>query len=90
MKPTSYAPFEVNGGGVSNLLRSLTLICDMCLVDLTGDVAGSGAGSTNLGNRTGFIFSESPNTGSGTQEDDAADEAKRIRRELGDDVAVVF
>ena len=57
VKPTNYSPFEINGGGVSNLLRSLTLSCDMCLVDLTGDVAGSGSGSTNLGNRTGFIFS---------------------------------
>lgn len=69
VKPTSYAPFEVNGAGVSNLTRTLTLVADMCLVDLTGDVAGSGAGSTNLGNRTGFIFADSPNTGSGTQDD---------------------
>ena len=37
VKPTSYAPFEVNGSGKSNLLRSLTLVCDMCLVDLVGD-----------------------------------------------------
>lgn len=57
VKPTNYSAFEINGGGVSNLLRTLTLSCDMCLVDLTGDVAGSGSGSTNLGNRTGFIFS---------------------------------
>ena len=69
VKPTSYNAFEVNGGGVSNLLRSLTLSCDMCLVDLTGDVAGSGVGSTNLGQRTGFIFSQSPGTGSGSQPD---------------------
>lgn len=69
VKPTNYASFEINGGGVSNLLRSLTLSCDMCLVDLTGDVAGSGSGSTNLGNRTGFIFSQSPNSGSGSQPD---------------------
>lgn len=56
VKPTSYAPFEVNGSGKSNLLRSLTLVCDMCLVDLVGDVAGTGQGSTNLGNRNSFIF----------------------------------
>ena len=54
---------------MSNLLRTLTLSCDMCLVDLTGDVAGSGSGSTNLGNRTDFIFSQSPSTGSGGQPD---------------------
>lgn len=69
VKPTNYAPFEVNGSGVSNLLRSLTLSCDMCLVDLTGDVAGSGAGSTNLGQRTGFIFADSPDSGDGEQPD---------------------
>ena len=69
VKPTNYAPFEVNGSGVSNLLRSLTLSCDMCLVDLTGDVAGSGSGSTNLGNRTGFIFADSPDSGDGAQPD---------------------
>ena len=70
VKPTNYNAFEVNGGGVGNLLRALTLSCDMCLVDLTGDVAGSGAGSTNLGNRTGFIFGSAPDTGDGSQEDD--------------------
>ena len=69
VKPTNYSAFEINGGGVSNLLRSLTLSCDMCLVDLTGDVAGSGSGSTNLGNRTGFIFNQAPSTGSGGQPD---------------------
>ena len=69
VKPTNYSAFELNGGGVSNLLRSLTLSCDMCLVDLTGDVAGSGSGSTNLGNRTGFIFSQAPSAGSGEQPD---------------------
>ena len=69
VKPTNYTPFEVNGAGVSNLLRSLTLSCDMCIVDLTGDVAGSGSGSTNLGNRTGFIFGDSPSSGDGPQPD---------------------
>ena len=69
VKPTNYSAFEINGGGVSNLLRSLTLSCDMCLVDLTGDVAGSSAGSTNLGVRSSFIFGESPNSGSGEQSD---------------------
>lgn len=54
---------------MNNLLRNLTLSCDMCLVDLTGDVAGSGSGSTNLGNRTGFIFSQSPSSGSGSKPD---------------------
>lgn len=49
VKPTSYDAFEVNGAGRNNLLRSLTLTCDMCIVDLTGDVAGSSSGSTNLG-----------------------------------------
>ena len=59
VKPTSYDAFEVNGAGRSNLLRSLTLTCDMCIVDLTGDVAGSSAGSTNLGQRNKFIFQSS-------------------------------
>ena len=82
VKPTNYNAFEVNGGGVSNLLRSLTLSCDMCLVDLTGDVAGSGAGSTNLGNRTGFIFADSPDPGDGAQPDQDDEEAKKTEEEL--------
>ena len=82
VKPTNYNAFEVNGGGVSNLLRSLTLSCDMCLVDLTGDVAGSGAGSTNLGNRTGFIFADSPGSGDGAQPDQDEEEAKKTEEEL--------
>lgn len=81
VKPTNYAPFEVNGGGVSNLLRSLTLSCDMCLVDLTGDVAGSGSGSTNLGNRTGFIFESSPDTGDGAQPDQEEEDEEDLEAE---------
>lgn len=73
VKPTSYSAFQPNGGGVSNLLRNISLTADMCIVDLTGDVAGSGEGSTNLGNRTGFIFGESPNSGSGSQPDQEED-----------------
>ena len=38
VKPTSYSPFEVNGVGRSNLLRSLTMVADMCIVDLTNDI----------------------------------------------------
>ncbi len=74
IKPTSYSSFEVNGSGRSNLLRSLTLISDMCLVDLTGDVAGSGAGSTNLGNRSSFVFGDSSSSSGESNEDDESDE----------------
>lgn len=74
VKPTSYNAFQINGSGVSSLLRSVSLTADMCIVDLTGDVAGSGKGSTNLGNRTGFIFGDSPNSGSGEQPDQEQDE----------------
>jgi hypothetical protein len=88
IKPTSYNAFEINGGGVSNLLRTLNLSCDMCLVDLTGDVAGTSSGSTNLGNRSGFIFSQSPSTGSGNQPDsqeepkrDVADQKKELKNQ---------
>jgi hypothetical protein len=62
VKPTSYSAFEINGAGRSNLLRSLSLVADMCIVDLTGDVVGSTGTSTNLGNRTKFIFDSSDNT----------------------------
>ena len=86
VKPTSYSSFEVNGGGVNNLLRTLNLSCDLCLVDLTGDVAGSGAGSTNLGNRTGFIFSQSPNTGDGEQPDDEENPDERTDQEEQEDL----
>ena len=68
VKPVSYTAFEVNGGGRNSLLRSLSFIADMCLVDLTGDVAGSSSASSNLGNRTTFIFSQSPaSSGNGQQ-----------------------
>ena len=60
VKPTNYASFEVNASGRSNLLRSLTFICDMCLVDLTHDSAGTSDSSINLGNRKSFIFSQLP------------------------------
>lgn len=74
VKPTSYAPFEVNGAGPSQLLRTLTLICDMCLVDLTGDVSGSSAKSTNLGNRTSLVFADLPSADSDDVEEDSGDE----------------
>ena len=68
VKPVSYTAFEVNGGGRNSLLRNLSFIADMCLVDLTGDVAGSSSASSNLGNRTNFIFSQSPaSSGNGQQ-----------------------
>lgn len=60
VKPTNYSSFEVNASGRSNLLRSLTFICDMCLVDLTHDSAGTSDSSINLGNRKSFIFSQLP------------------------------
>lgn len=72
IKPTSYSPFEVNGAGRNDLLRSLTMICDMCLVDLVGDVAGSGEGSVNMGNRQKLIFA-SPSSSNGSGNDSADD-----------------
>ena len=60
VKPTNYSSFEVNASGRSNLLRTLTFICDMCLVDLTHDSAGTSDSSINLGNRKSFIFSQLP------------------------------
>ena len=74
VKPTQYSGFEVNGSGRSNLLRSLTMICDMCLVDLTHDSAGTSESSTNLGNRTQFIFSQLPDF----QYDDQEEENKKL------------
>lgn len=70
VKPTSYAPFEVNGAGRSNLLRSLTLTCDMCLVDLAGDVEGSPLGKPNIGERKTFLFDGVPG---GPSDQDAPD-----------------
>ena len=60
VKPTMYSSFEVNGAGRSNLLRNLTLICDMCLVDLTADAHITEGTSVNFGNRKGFVFSDMP------------------------------
>ena len=87
VKPTNYASFEVQGGGVNNLLRSLSLTCDMCLVDLKGDVAGSSSDSTNLGNRTKFIFTQMPGLGSQGDDDDSPgfDEADKQAEEEEED-----
>ena len=41
VKPTSYTSFEVNGAGRNSLLRSLTLVADMCIVDLDEDARGT-------------------------------------------------
>ena len=40
----------------------------MCIVDLTGDVAGSASGSVNLGHRTRLLFNEVENSGSDGEE----------------------
>lgn len=60
VKPTSYAAFSVNGAGTTNLLRQLTLVADMCIVDILGDAHLSTNGSPNFGNRKNFIFVDSP------------------------------
>ena len=91
-KPTSYGPFEVNGAGRSNLLRNLTMTCDMCIVDLTSDVSGSSGESMNVGNRTKFIFEELPSPSSedsnqddNEQHDDDGDETlEEYEQEDGD------
>ena len=70
VKPNSYDAFEVNGAGRSNLLRSLTLTADMCIVDLTGDVAGTSKDTTNLGVRTGFIFDQGEDANSDEDDED--------------------
>jgi len=84
VKPTSYAAFEVNSAGRSNLLRQLTLVADMCLVDLTGDVAGSSSSSTNLGNRTKFIFSDSPTSSPEEEDEEDPDDVDDMEDELDD------
>ena len=101
VKPTSYSPFEANAAGTSNLLRSLTMVCDMCIVDLAGDVIGSDSGTQNLGNRKSFIFGEqpsaSPDSEDGKEDAEATakgaaknkaelDDAKTKSKSNGDDV----
>lgn len=54
VKPTEYSPFTVAGGGQTNLLRQLTLTCDMCLVDLKNDARTTKEGFDN--SRTSFLF----------------------------------
>jgi hypothetical protein len=70
VKPTSYDAFEVNAAGRNNLNRSLNLVADMCIVDLTGDVAGTAKGSTNLGNRTSFIFAQDEDENADDEDED--------------------
>ena len=60
VKPANYAAFPVESGGTTNLLRSLTLVADMCIVDILGDAHLSTNGMTNFGNRKNFIFVDSP------------------------------
>lgn len=70
VKPTSYDAFEVNAGGRSNLNRSLSLVADMCIVDLTGDVAGSSKDSTNLGVRKSFVFAQDEDANADDEDED--------------------
>ena len=90
MKPTSYAAFEVNGAGVSNLLRQLSMVADMCIVDLTGDVTGSSSKSDNLGNRTRLLFDDADNVPSdgseypGEESGNPEDELDYLYQELAD------
>ena len=60
VKPTSYAAFPINGAGTTTILRNLTLVADMCLVDLTSDAHILKSTSENLGNRKSFLFSQMP------------------------------
>lgn len=64
VKPTSYAGFAINGNGPSTFNRSLTFICDMCLVDLVHDAQSGANGGENLGVRKNFIFESKPNLSS--------------------------
>lgn len=82
VKPTTYAPFEVNGAGRSNLLRNLTLICDMCLVDLTADAHITDSSSVNFGNRRGFTFEDaSPFGDSNGDSEEGNDEGSEEEQE---------
>lgn len=84
VKPTGYNSFEVNGAGKSSLVRQLTLICDMCIVDLTADAQGASATSTNLGNRTA-LFAEPANTNSDSDEDeDKEPDWEAMQKEMDD------
>ena len=74
VKPTNYSAFNVNAGGPSSLLRTLSLTADMCLVDLTADAAGADENSTNLGNRSKLLFADSP-SGSGDESQDSENTA---------------
>ena len=65
VKPTSYSPFSVNASGPSTLLRNLTMVADMCFVDLTQDAIGIASGSTNPGNRTKLFGSGGGGSGGG-------------------------
>ena len=60
VKPTNYTAFPVESGGTTNLLRTLNLVADMCIVDILGDAHLSTNGMTNFGNRKNFIFVDSP------------------------------
>ena len=70
VKPTSYSSFPINGAGVTNLNRNLSLICDMCLVDLTSDAHITQSTSINFGNRRGFVFQDPPAASSDQDSDE--------------------
>ena len=58
VKPTSYTSFEVNGAGRNSLLRTLTLVADMCIVDLDEDARGTQDNRSNYGRRETLIFTD--------------------------------
>ena len=87
IKPTAYSPFEVNGAGPTNLLRSLTLSCDMCIVDLFNDAHIVTDDSINNGNRRGFIFAELKSNDGGSDESNNQEELERKMKELDEALA---
>lgn len=88
VKPTSFNSFSPQSAGPNNLLRSLTFICDMCLVDLTHDGVGTSLNSSNFGGRKSFIFSQMPepqgNDESDSEQNDDQSERDEFEKDLDD------
>lgn len=65
VKPTSYSAFQINASGPSSLIRTLTMVADMCIVDLLQDATGLESSSIKFGSKNKLIFEPEQSSGAG-------------------------
>ena len=73
VKPTSYSSFQINASGPSTLIRTLTMVADMCIVDLLQDATGLESSSIKFGSKNKLIFEPEQSVGSGQDNSTSTD-----------------